>query len=271
MAPSIEIRTLSYQYFEGAPSVLTNVTLHVPSGSCTAILGSAGAGKTTLLQILSGVIGSQFTTGKASGSVSIGGNEYVPIPSRVLFPEVGYLMQDASLQLSGIKETVAEELGFTLDNLDIGGEERTGRISALLADLGLLHLASRKPTQLSGGELQRTALASILVANPSLLLLDEPVNALDSLAQQRMVKVTRSLKGTATVIVADAGIAFPLAVADLFVVMDAGTILFSGNRREFLDSLESFAAHLPVSLWSEILRRNGTTATDRRIRRILTT
>ena len=270
MVPTIDIRSLHYQYFEGTPSVLTDINLHVPSGSCAALLGPAGAGKTTLLQVLSGVVGSQFTTGKADGRILIGDQEFLPIPSRVLFPEVGYLMQDASVQLSGIKETVAEELAFSLDNLGITGDERSRRVSAALSEFDLAHLAHRAPSRLSGGELQRVALASLLVSNPSLLLLDEPISALDSMAQQRMVSFIRSAKRTATVLLSDSGIDFALAVADLFVVMDGGRILFTGNRNQFLNSLQSFSHLLPISLWDEVLSQSRRMTVDSRITRIFT-
>lgn len=269
MAPSINIQSLSYQYFEEAPPALRDVTLNIPSGSCAAVLGSAGAGKTTLLHILSGILGSQFTTGKGKGAVTIGNKEFLPIPSRVLFPEVGYLMQDAPLQLSGIKETVAEEVAFTLDNMDISGAERQRRVAEILSALTIGHLAHRKPTQLSGGELQRVALASVLVAQPSLLLLDEPVNALDSLAQHTMTSLVRSIKGKTTVVIADSGIEFALAAADLFLVLDAGQIVFSGTRRQFLDSLDMFSGHLSVVPWKEIVEQSKNTKINPRMSRVL--
>jgi energy-coupling factor transporter ATP-binding protein EcfA2 len=268
MAQSINIRSLSYRYFEEAPPALRDVTLSIPSGSCTAILGSAGAGKTTLLHILSGILGSQFTTGKAEGAVEIGDNEFLPIPSRALFPQVGYLMQDAPLQLSGIKGTVLEEVAFTLDNLNVPGNERKRRVAAILSALAISHLAHRKPTRLSGGELQRVALASVLVAEPSLLLLDEPVNALDSLAQHAMTSLVRSLKGKTTVVIADSGINFALSAADLFVVLDAGQMVFSGTRRQFLDSLEAFSLNLSVEPWKDILAQSKIRTINQRVNKV---
>ena len=268
MAPSITIQSLSYRYFEEAPQALRDVTFHIPSGACAAILGSAGAGKTTLLHILSGILGSQFTTGKAMGTVAIGDNEFFPFPSRVLFPQVGYLMQDAPLQLSGIKGTVAEEIAFTLDNMNISGDERRHRVAAILSALAIGHLSYRKPTQLSGGELQRVALASVLVAEPSLLLLDEPVNALDSLAQHTMTTLVRSLKGKTTVVITDSGIEFALAAADLFLVLDAGQIVFSGTRRQFLDSLGAFSRNLSVASWKDLLVQSKTKTSNPRVNKV---
>jgi len=269
MAPGIEIRSLSFSYFEGAPSALSDISLHAGPNTCMAILGPSGAGKTTLLQILSGIAGAQFTTAVATGSITIGDSSYSPFPDRVLFPDVGYFMQDASVQLSGIKESVEEELGFTLDNLGVNDEEKSRRVLSVTSTLDIDHLRKRRPDQLSGGELQRVALGSLLVAGPRLLLLDEPLNALDSLAQQRLAALVRSLKATTTVIITDSSIDFSLAVADLFIVMDRGRIKFSGTRGRFLDSLDSFSQILPVTQWNDLITASRTITIEPRILRIL--
>jgi energy-coupling factor transporter ATP-binding protein EcfA2 len=177
-------------------------------------------------------------------------------------------MQDAPLQLSGIKGTVLEEVAFTLDNLNVPGNERKRRVAAILSALAISHLAHRKPTRLSGGELQRVALASVLVAEPSLLLLDEPVNALDSLAQHAMTSLVRSLKGKTTVVIADSGINFALSAADLFVVLDAGQMVFSGTRRQFLDSLEAFSLNLSVEPWKDILAQSKIRTINQRVNKV---
>ncbi len=269
MAPSIALRSLSYQYFQESPPALRDVTLEIPPGRCAAILGPTGSGKTTLLHLLSGILGSQFTTGKAVGSVSIGDEEYTPLPPRVLFPFAGYLMQDAALQLSGVKDTVEEEVAFSLDNLNTTGEERRRKVESVLSILRIGHLAGRRPSQLSGGELQRVALASVLVSEPPLLLLDEPVSALDSLALHSMTSLVRSLVPRTTVIIADSGIEFGLAAADLFIVMKEGSPVFSGGRSEFLGSLDTFSEYLPIALWKELLTQSKTLTIDSRIRKML--
>lgn len=269
MGHEIDIQSLSFSYFEGAAPVLSNVSLRADKGTCMAVLGPAASGKTTLLQILSGIMGAQSTTCAATGTVTIGDTLHAPIPDKVLFPQVGLVMQDASVQISGVKETVEEELSFTLDNLGFAGEEKSRRISAVASILDLHHLRHRRPNQLSGGELQRLVLGSIIVAEPRILLLDEPLAALDSLARHRLSETLRSLKRTTTIIVADSSVDFALAVADMFVVLDRGHIAFAGPRTEFLNSLASFTRLLPVSLWTDLIRASRTTNIEPRLLRIL--
>ncbi len=269
MAPRLEIQSLSYSYFDGSPPALTDISLKVAGGTCTALLGPTGAGKTTLVQILSGAGSTQFFTGRASGRVLIGSDIHDPIPRSILFPQVGYFMQDASVQLSGIKETVSAEIGFTLDNIGITGRERSDRIAAVLSQLGLTALSGRRPQHLSGGEIQRVALASLLVARPQILLLDEPLNGLDALAQQRLVALLRSLKTTTTILFTDSAIDLAMALADQFIVLAGGQILFSGSRDAFLISLPSFAEVLPVRLWNDLLEASVSARAAPRIQRIL--
>ncbi len=252
MAPSIAIKDLSFRYFETADPVFSGLNLDFLAGSCCAILGPTGSGKTTLLQLLSGIIGSQFQTSVASGSVTVGDTRYDPIPPRVLFPVAGYVMQDPSLQLSGVKETVREEIAFTLDNLNIAPEDQQQQLDDILATFRIQALAQRSPSRLSGGELQRVALASILVAAPTLLLLDEPATALDGHTQQILRSVLHSLKGNSTIILSDTSLEFSLGVADHFVIFDRGSVVFSGSRPELLNSLVQFEHLLPLEHWADL-------------------
>lgn len=250
-APSITITELNFRYFSFAPAALKGVSFEIPSASFVAVLGPTGAGKTTLLQILSGISGS-LTTSHATGNVAIGTERFDPIPPRVLFPTVGYFMQDPSVQLSGIHDTVEEEIAFTLNNLGVSPQDQSRRVSDILSQMKLSHLAKRHPLQISGGELQKVLIASLLVARPSILLLDEPANSLDPGAQHLLSRMLRSLRNT-TVLFTDYQIDFALQLADNFLVMNSGSILFSGGRSSFLKHLGDFRDILPVASWMDIL------------------
>lgn len=250
MAPRVTIENLSYRYFAGGKSVFAGFSLEVPPGSCCAILGPTGSGKTTLLEILSGVAGSQCKTGVAEGGIRIGEQRYDPIPLQTLFPEVGLVLQDPDVQISGIRDTVAGEVEFTLDQLPLSLSERAGRVKDILADLMLTSLAGRKPTEVSGGERQRIALASILVAHPSLLLLDEPANALDSRTQHILKNIVNRRKRQATILLTDYCIDFALGLADLYVVLAEGQVVFQGTETQFFRQLDSLRDLLPVQYWS---------------------
>lgn len=250
-APSITVTELTFRYFTFAPAALKDVSFELPSGGFTAVLGPTGAGKTTLLQILSGISGS-LTTSQATGSVAIGTERFSPLPPQVLFPIVGYFMQDPSVQLSGIHDTVEDEIAFALQNLGIPPGDQSQRVSEILAQMKLSHLAKRHPLHISGGELQKVLLASLLVARPSVLLLDEPSNSLDPGSQHLLVRMLRSLRNT-TVLFTDHHIDFALQVAEHFLVLNNGSVLFSGGKPSFLRHLADFRDILPVSSWIDIL------------------
>ena len=253
MAPDISVADLTFRYYANSPPVFSRYSLDIPAKTCCAILGPTGSGKTTLLSVISGIAGSQLKTASAEGTVRIGLESYAPLPRRILFPKVGFALQEPSVQISGVKNTVRSELGFTLENLGVHPAERGPRVDETLRLFGLERLAERNPFHLSGGEMQRVALASILVAAPSILLLDEPTGALDWPSQKRLKSLLRSLKTTTTIVFTDYTIEFALNLADVIVVMENGRNVFVGNQREFLDSLSSFDHLLPLTAWKELI------------------
>jgi energy-coupling factor transporter ATP-binding protein EcfA2 len=233
---------------------LTNVNLTVAPGSICALLGPTNSGKTTLLHAITGVLGSHHREAVASGQIKVGDDAFAPMPDKVLFPTVGLTLQDPYYQISGLCETVVDEISLTLETLNIQGSDIPGRVMVLLDKLGLSHLAHRKPSTLSGGELQRVALANMLVAQPPVLLLDEPSNSLDGTSLRRFASIVCALKESTTTVVADYQLDLALLTADQFIVMDAGRIIFSGNRVQFVDNLSRFRALLPVGQLDQTLR-----------------
>lgn len=147
---------------------LENVTLHVPAGKYGVLMGSTGCGKTTLLEILCGLRIPQ------SGRVLVDQKDvtFAPPGKR----GIGYVPQDGAMFPT---YTVAEQLGFALHVRHRPAAEIKARVAELSAQLGVSHLLDRLPQGLSGGERQRIALGRALAAKPKVLLLDEPLSALD--------------------------------------------------------------------------------------------
>lgn len=259
MAPHVIIENLAYRYFEGGDPVFSDLSLEIPGGSCCALLGPTAAGKTTLLEILSGVAGSQCKTSVSAGSIQIGQERYTPIPKTTLFPSVGLVLQDPEVQISGIKRTIESEVAFTLEQLSIPASEKQQRVRTTLKDLALAPLAQRHPLEVSGGERQRIALASILVATPSLLLLDEPANALDGRSQQLLREKLRILKRNSTIIVSDYSIDFTLGLADMFLVLSSGRIVFQGTSADLFRNIDTLREFLPLDSWRLLRGRQSRT------------
>ena len=199
----------------GAQHVLKNIDLSVAQGECVALLGPSGCGKTTTLRTIAGFIVPQ------EGSVSIAGKSTKNLPPNKR--NVGLVFQDYALFPH---MTVSENVGYGLRMRKIDGTSRSEQVEQALAMVQLLHLKDRMPSQLSGGQRQRIALARALVIQPDILLLDEPLGALDrKLRDQMQVELKQLQKklGITTIIVThDQEEA--LSLADRVAVMFDGQI-----------------------------------------------
>jgi iron(III) transport system ATP-binding protein len=205
----------------GPSVVLDDVSLTVPEGSLTAILGESGSGKTTLLRIIAGF---ERVDG---GTVSIGGRA-VDDGTRVLGVErrgVGYVPQDGALFPN---LTALGNIGFGL------GRRDRGRAEELLEAVGLGGLGDRRPHQLSGGQQQRVALARALAVKPGVILLDEPFAALDASTRatvRRDVGSILAAAGTTAILVThDQDEA--LSMADQVALLRNGRVLAAASPRE---------------------------------------
>ncbi|PAW80550.1 MAG: ABC transporter ATP-binding protein [Pedosphaera sp. Tous-C6FEB] len=147
---------------------LDAVSFTVPAGSYGVLMGRTGCGKTTLLEILCGLRQS------AGGRVLIGERDVTALPPGER--GIGYVPQDGAMFPT---MTVREQIGFALKIRHWSAEAIAARVQELSGQLGVAHLLDRLPQNLSGGERQRVALGRALAAKPSVLLLDEPLSALD--------------------------------------------------------------------------------------------
>jgi iron(III) transport system ATP-binding protein len=206
-----------------AQPVLQGLSLDVPAGSLTAVLGLSGCGKTTLLRVIAGFERAQ------AGRVSLGprvlddGRTYIPPERR----GIGYVPQEGALFPH---LTVSGNVGFGLSRQ----ERRGSAVGELLEMVGLAALAERYPHQLSGGERQRVALARALARGPEVVLLDEPFSSLDASLRTRVREEVHTLlraQGVTTVLVThDQEEA--LSLADTVAVLREGAIVQAGTPDE---------------------------------------
>jgi ABC-type Fe3+/spermidine/putrescine transport system ATPase subunit len=236
-APLVEIRDVTKRFGAGggaaAFTAVDRVSLDIRAGEFFSLLGPSGCGKTTLLRLLAG-----FET-PTEGSIHIGGRDVTPLPP--YRRPVNMVFQHYALfpHLS-----VAKNVGFGLRYQKIGGAEAAGRIEEALARVQLPGLGHRYPHQLSGGQRQRVALARALVLRPQVLLLDEPLGALDQKLRREMQVELKHLQRTL-------GITFvfvthdqeeALTMSDRIAVMNAGRVeqvdaaaaVFETPRTEFV-------------------------------------
>jgi sulfate transport system ATP-binding protein len=211
----------------GEFTALQDVTLEVPEGSLTALLGPSGSGKSTLLRIIAGL--EQPDT----GSVAIDGEEVTF--ARPQERAIGFVFQHYA---PFAHMTVRDNVAFGLVIRKRPKDEVRARVDELLALVGLTKWSDQRPHQLSGGQRQRMALARALAVQPRVLLLDEPFGALDATVRAELREWLRRLhdqQGVTTVLVThDQEEA--MEVADRIAVMNAGEIEQVGSPREVYDS-----------------------------------
>ena len=229
---------VSFTYPRAAALALSAVSLRIEPGEIVALLGPSGSGKSTLVRALAGLV-PHFHGGQFSGQVTVDGRDTRETRPAELAGTVATVFQDPEDQV--VMGVVRNEVAFGLENVGAPPAEIDCRTEDALAAVGALHLAGRRTSELSGGELQRVCLASALALRPKLLLLDEPTSQLDPSAAESFVENVAGL-GIA-VVLSEQRVERVLAVADRVVFLDGGLILFDGETRAGLDWL---AANRPA-------------------------
>jgi putative spermidine/putrescine transport system ATP-binding protein len=214
----------------GSATAVDGVDQVIEGGSYCCMIGPSGCGKSTLLRMIAG------HETPTSGRILIGGRDVTNVRTR----ERGTAMMFQSYALFPHLD-LSDNVAFALRLRGVGAAERIERAREMLARVQLGHLADRMPAQLSGGQQQRVALARALITNPQVLLLDEPLSALDEFLRLRMRVELKRLQN-------DLGITFihvthtqpeAIALADKVIVMDHGIIEQAAHPREIYDQPRS--------------------------------
>lgn len=227
--PALAASRLRYVY-PGGVVALDGVDLEVWPGEHLAVLGANGSGKSTLLKVLDGLYPPQ------EGEVRFYGRPLLPdeASARDFHRRVGLVFQDPDVQL--FSPTVWEEVAFAPRQLGLSPEEVHQRVEGMLARLGLLHLAERPPYRLSEGEKRKVALASVLVHEPELLLLDEPTASLDPRSRTHLLDLLLEWgrQDGHTLVLCTHDLALAQALARRVVVLNRGQVLAQGRPEEIL-------------------------------------
>lgn len=231
----IHFEHLTYHYPHQAQPALRDIHLDIPEGSFVGVVGANGAGKSTLCAALAGFVPHHFG-GHMLGRVRIDGLDTHLVSQSELALQVGFVFQNPQNQLSGVKFRVSDEVAFGLENLGVPRPEMMGRVAAALARVGIEDLAERSPFELSGGEMQRVALACILVMEPRVLVLDEPTAQLDPVGTRQVLGAVRELSSVhgMTIIMAEQKTEWIAELADRVLVMHEGTVVMDGTPQEVL-------------------------------------
>ncbi|MBD8505209.1 ABC transporter ATP-binding protein [Hoyosella sp. G463] len=224
---------VAYEHPHSAGPVLHGLELSVAAGSCTGIIGANSSGKTTLARLIAGWQGH----GLLSGTISIAGQDIHAVPFRVRAGLVGFVGDNPITQLTGITDTVEDEIAFGLEQRGLSPASMRERVAAIATELQIEHLLPRRPRTLSGGEQQCVAIAAILVARPEVLVLDEPTTMLDPHGRERVSRLLHQARKAGTTILLVENDPVLLAEhASTIAVLDEGRIAMTGDAREILGS-----------------------------------
>lgn len=229
---NVKVNSVAKTY--GTTPVLSDITTEFPEGSFTSLLGPSGSGKTTLLRIIAGFIKPD------QGVVTIGNNDVTDIP--VWGRNIGMMFQSYALFPH---MTIAQNVAFGLERRGIKGAAARKEVDRALEMVRLPGFGDRTPKQLSGGQQQRVALARAIVIKPSVLLLDEPLSALDRRLRQEMqvelLRIQRESGLTTIFVTHDQEEA--LTLSDKVAILDKGRIVQIGEPETVYERpLTRFAA-----------------------------
>lgn len=172
----LELRNVSFSYSGQTDGGLRSISLRIPNGECVLLCGRSGCGKTTVTRLINGLI-PNFYPGTLEGEVLLDGKPIAEIPMYQIAGRVGSVFQNPRTQFFNVDTD--SEIAFGIENKALPPIELSRRVKLTSKELGIEGLQNRNIFQLSGGEKQKIAFASVYAMNPDVYLLDEPSSNLD--------------------------------------------------------------------------------------------
>jgi energy-coupling factor transport system ATP-binding protein len=232
-SPALALERVTYSYPEASTAALRDVSLSLAPGELALLAGRSACGKSTLLRAACGLV-PHFHGGEIEGRIEVAGSDAIAAGPGELAALVGYVAQDPETQV--VSTTVAAEIELPLEMRGDAPAARARAVEEVALALAIPHLLERAVDTLSGGELQRVALAAALVTRPRLVLLDEPTSQLDPVAGDELIWLLRRLNEEwgVTILLAEHRLERCLAAADRVIAMASGSIAYDGSPRDFL-------------------------------------
>lgn len=244
----IKIENLKYRYPDKEDLALDGITCEIRPGEFIGVIGRNGSGKSTFCQSLIGLV-PNFYRGAYGGKVFINDIEVKNVEVDELCQKVGMVFQNPFNQVTGSKLTVYEEIAFGLENFGIPRDEMKCRIDEALELLDIAQYKDYAPFDLSGGQMQRMAIASIIAMKPEIIVLDEPTSQLDPQGSEEVFKAVAKLseKGI-TVIMVEHKIEKIAAYSDRVMLLDGGKMVAMDTPHKIFarEDLEEHGVCAPV-------------------------
>jgi energy-coupling factor transport system ATP-binding protein len=256
----IRIEGLTFCYSDALQPALKDISLTITDGEFVLLTGPSGGGKSSLCRSLNGLI-PHFYGGNISGRVVVAGQDTLTSSTKEMATRVGFVFQDPENQL--VSMDVEREIAFGLENLGFSRDLIAKRLEESLDTLGIANLRYRRLSELSGGEKQKVAIASVLALHPKILVLDEPTSELDPKGAEEVLAVVTRLNDELglTVILVEHRLDRVIQYVDRLIVLDGGTIVVDGAVSDILANryreLSAIGVGVPplVRLFQEMRKR----------------
>ena len=231
----LAVSGLTFTYPQCAEPAVSDISFSLERGEFAVLCGATGSGKSTLLRMLKREL---TPLGEKKGSVSFCGVALSQLPDRQSASAIGFVMQKPEQQV--VTDKVWHELAFGLENLGTPPDEISRRIAEMASYFGIGDWYDRDVAELSGGQKQLLNLASILVMQPELLILDEPTAQLDPIAAEDFIATLRRLCSdlSITIIMAEHRLEDVVPLCDKLLVMDKGKLIANGKPSEVISELK---------------------------------
>lgn len=227
----IELKNVSFSYQGQDHDGLHNVTLNIKQGECVLLCGRSGCGKTTITRLINGLI-PYFYPGELTGDVLMDGQAISDLPMYQIAAKVGSVFQNPRTQFFNVDTD--SEIAFGIENEARPPKELAERVETTTVDLNIQKLRNRNIFELSGGEKQKIAFASVYAMNPEIYLLDEPSSNLDMTSIQELAEHLRLIKSQGkTILIAEHRLYYLMDLADRIVYLENGEITNIFTPEEF--------------------------------------
>jgi len=231
-----KIENVSYKYPLEEKQALKNINIKIKKGEFWAVIGKNGSGKTTFCNMLRRFV-PDFYKGELTGKITLEDKELKDYSQKELVQKIGFVFQNPFTQISGVKDTVFEEIAYGLENLGLDKGEIISKVEKILKLLEIEKLRDRNPYDLSGGQKQRVALASIIAMDPDILVIDEPTSQLDPKGTEDIFKIINLMANEGkTIILVEHKLELIAEYAQNILVLDEGEIILSGKAEEVLNN-----------------------------------
>jgi len=221
----IRVEGLKYKYPHSDKLALNDLSFEIKKGEFIGIIGKNTAGKSSLCYALTGLV-PHFFKGAYGGQVFIDDLEVIKSEISDISMKAGLVFENPFSQMTGSKYTVFEEIAFGLENMGVERNEMVSRIEESLRLLQIDHLKEKNPYDLSGGQMQRVAIASVIAMRPDVLILDEPTSQLDPEGSEEVFKVVENLtKEGMTIIMAEHKVEKLAQYSDRIMVLHDGKLI----------------------------------------------